>query len=123
MSPMASNKSSAQRGQATLSTPRKDLKAMNMLRTTSAEGYDSTPGRSGTSLGHSKHVDGKASTSALINSKKQTDITLLQHTSMKLNQMGRSLKHEGQKLEHEKGGKFGKDDQKRAAVIGLECIL
>jgi hypothetical protein len=97
-----------------------------MLRTASTESQDSTPGKSGRSdtpdLG-SKHLDVKAPTSAPMNSKKQMDISLLQHTSMKLNQKGRSLKHEAQKLEREKGTNLSKEDQKRAAVIGLECIL
>lgn len=123
-SPGASNKSSTQKNAATNSTPRKDLKTINMLRTTSAESYDSTPGRSGTTLNNStKHLDVKAPTSAPLNGKKQNDIAHMQHLSMKLNQKGRSLKHESQKFEHEKGSKLTKDDQKRAAVMGLECIL
>jgi hypothetical protein len=126
LSPAPSNKSSAQKSQATHLTPRKDIKAMSMLRTASTESQDPTPGKSGRSdtpdLG-SKHLDVKAPTSAPVNSKKQMDISLLQHTSMKLNQKGRSLKHEAQKLEREKGANLSKEDQKRAAVIGLECIL
>ncbi|KAJ4289553.1 hypothetical protein N0V90_010882 [Kalmusia sp. IMI 367209] len=122
-SPAASNKSSAQKGQGTLLTPRKDLKAVNMLRTNSTESHDSTPGRSGATPTASKHIDTKAPTSVPLSGKKQTDISLLQQLSMRLNQQGRSLKHEGQKLERDKAGKFTKPDQKQAAVIGLECIL
>ncbi|KAF2640745.1 hypothetical protein P280DRAFT_543570 [Massarina eburnea CBS 473.64] len=116
----ASAKSSAQKSQATHTTPRKDLKAINMLRTNSAEGYDSTPGR-GNTPATSKHFDGKAPTSSPLNTKKQADISLLQQLSAKLNHMGRTLKYDSKKFEDEKGGK--KDDRKRAAVIGLECIL
>lgn len=100
-------------------TPRKD-KGVNMLRTASAESYDSTPGK-GTASAAPKHLEVKAPSSAPLNNKKQADISLLQHASMKMNTMGRSFKHEGQKLEREKLGK--KEDQKLAAVIGLECIL
>lgn len=42
---------------------------------------------------------------------------------MKLNQMGRSLKHEATKIVTENSGKLGKEDQKRAAITALECIL
>lgn len=122
-SPATSNKLSAQKGQNTYATPRKDLKAVNMLRTTSTDSQHSTPGRSGVTPTGSR-LDPQAPTSVPpLGSKKQMDITLLQQSSMKLNQMGRSLKHEGQKLEREKGAKFTKADQKHAAVIGLECIL
>lgn len=125
-SPAPSNRSSAQKGQGPYSTPKKDVKNINMLRTASTESHDSTPGKSGrsdTPDTNSKHLDVKAPTSAPLNSKKQMDIALVSRTSMKLNQMGRSLKHEAQKLEREKGNKLSKEDQKRAAVIGLECIL
>ena len=44
-------------------------------------------------------------------------------TSMKLNQMGRALKHEATKILIEKGNKLTKQDEKRAAVTNLECIL
>ena len=125
LSPNASAKSSsAQKGQNAYLTPRKDLKAVNMLRTSSAESHDSTPGRSGNTPSSSQQLNHKAPTSApLLGSKKQADISLLQQSSMKLNQRGRSLKHEGQKLEREKGARLTKADQKHAAVIGLECIL
>lgn len=124
-SPTASAKSSsAQKAQSAYLTPRKDLKAVNMLRTSSAESHDSTPGRSGTTPTSSQQLNHKAPTSAPpLGSKKQVDISLLQQSSMKLNQRGRSLKHEGQKLEREKGARLTKADQKHAAVIGLECIL
>jgi hypothetical protein len=122
-SPPRSNKSSAQKPQA-YTTPRKDHKAVNMLRTSSADGYDSTPGRSGTTPAGSKHLDPKAPpTSAPLNAKKQADIQGLSQISMKLNQMGRSLKHEAQKVVLEKGSRASKEDLKRAAVTSLECIL
>ncbi|KAF2710823.1 hypothetical protein K504DRAFT_375879 [Pleomassaria siparia CBS 279.74] len=117
-------KSSAQRGQGQYTTPRKDHKAVSMLRGNSTEGYDSTPGRSGATPAGSKHMDSKApSTSAPLNAKKQADIQSLSQISMKLNQMGRSLKHESQKAFLEKGSKATKEDLKRAAVMSLECIL
>jgi hypothetical protein len=115
-SPALSNKSSAQKSQGQYATPRKDHKAINMLRTTSAEGYDSTPGRSGTTPASSKHLDPRpAPTSAPLSGKKQADYQSLSQTSQKLNQLGRSLKHEAQKV--------GKEDHKRAATLALECIL
>ncbi|KAL5375038.1 hypothetical protein PMIN02_012125 [Paraphaeosphaeria minitans] len=122
-SPAASNKLSGQKSQGPYATPRKDLKAVNMLRTNSTESQHSTPGRSGaTPTGARLDPQAHASIPPL-GGKKQMDISLLQQSSMKLNQMGRSLKHEGQKLEREKAAKFTKADQKHAAVIGLECIL
>lgn len=123
VSPTAtSNRSGMQKTQGNLITPRKDLKAVNMLRTTSAESHDSTPGRSGATPTGLKH-DGKAPTSVPPLGAKKVDVSLLQHLSKNLNQQGRSLKHEGQKLERDKAGKMTKADQKQAAVIGLECIL
>ncbi|KAF2182716.1 hypothetical protein K469DRAFT_690466 [Zopfia rhizophila CBS 207.26] len=122
-SPALSNKSSAQKSQSQYITPRKDLKAINMIRTNSAEGYDSTPGRSGATPSGSKHVDGKvAPTSTPVNGKKHADIQTCQQTSMKLNTLGRSLKHEAQKFV-DKGGQMSKEDHKRAAVTSVECIL
>lgn len=44
-------------------------------------------------------------------------------SSMKLNQMGRALKHEATKILTDKGNKLTKQDEKRAAVTNLECIL
>lgn len=122
-SPALSNKSSAQKSQGPYVTPRKDHKAINMLRANSSEGFDVTPGRSGTTPTGSKFLDVKAPTSAPLNSKKQLDFNALSQASQQLNQMGRSLKYEGQKMEREKGNKLSKEDQKRAAVIGLECVL
>ncbi|KAF1965879.1 hypothetical protein BU23DRAFT_337123 [Bimuria novae-zelandiae CBS 107.79] len=123
-SPAASTKSSTQKGQGAYLTPRKDLKAVNMLRTNSSESHDSTPGRSGATPTSSQRLDPKAPTSAPpLSSKKQMDMALLQQFSKHLNQMGRSLKHEGQKLEREKAGRLTKTDQEHAAVIGLECIV
>jgi hypothetical protein len=58
-----------------------------------------------------------------LNAKKQGDIQGLSQISMKLNQMGRSLKHEAQKVVLEKGSRASKEDLKRAAVTSLECIL
>ncbi|PVI03935.1 hypothetical protein DM02DRAFT_652168 [Periconia macrospinosa] len=111
--------SSQKSSQSAQVTPRKD-KGINMLRTASAESYDSTPGKANAPAA-SKHLEVKAASLAPLNNKKQADISLWQHASMKWNQKGRSLKHDSQKLERENPGK--KEDQKRAAVIGLECIL
>lgn len=41
---------------------------------------------------------------------------------MKLNQMGRALKHEATKI-LTAAGKVDRQDEKRAAVTNLECIL
>ena len=123
-SPPRSKKSNAPKLQAPYTTPRKDHKAVNMLRTNSIDSYDSTPGRSGTTPAGSKHLDPKVPpTSAPMNAKKQSDIQSLSQISMKLNQMGRSLKHEAQKVVLEKGSRASKEDLKRAAVTSLECIL
>ncbi|KAF2736831.1 hypothetical protein EJ04DRAFT_142601 [Polyplosphaeria fusca] len=121
-SPAFSNKSSAQKTQGPYSTPRKDLKAISMIRSSSAEGYDSTPGRSGATPAGSKHLDVKAPTSAPLGSKRQAESQALSQLSQKLNAMGRSLKHESQKiLDKDKQG--NKNDSKRAAVTSVECIL
>jgi hypothetical protein len=58
-----------------------------------------------------------------LNDKKQADFSLLNQTSMKLNQMGRALKHEATKILHGAGKAASKQDEKRAAVTNMECIL
>ena len=117
-SPSLSNKSSAQKGQ--YATPKNSHKAAGMLRTESAESHDSTPDRS--VAGVKSEAKG-GPTSAPISGKKQADITLLAQTSMKLNQMGRALKHEATKILTGAGKQPTKQDQKRAAVTNMECIL
>lgn len=120
--PALSNEASTQKLQVQYTTPKKDVKAVNMLRTHSAESYDATPGRSGaTPAVKLEHRAGP--TSAPLNGKKQADISLLAQTSMKLNQMGRALKHEATKILTAAGNKVSKQDEKRAAVTNLECIL
>jgi hypothetical protein len=122
-SPAMSNKSSAQKSQSAYVTPRKDLKAINMLRSNSMEGYDSTPGRSGNTPATSKHLDPKAlPNSSAANGRKQAEIKALSQRSQDLNQLGRSLKHGAQKIVQEKGNKITTEDQKRVAMMGLECI-
>lgn len=124
-SPAISIKSSAQKNQNLYTTPRKEHRAVNMLRTTSAEGFDSTPARSGTTPSStSKHLEVKGgASSAPLDKKKQAEIQTLSQVSMKLNTMGRSLKHEAQRIVTESGGHLSKEEQKRAAVTTLECIL
>ncbi|KAI4958128.1 hypothetical protein J4E86_003724 [Alternaria arbusti] len=104
-----------QNSQTQYATPKKDLKSVNMLRTQSSESNDATPGRSGATPAGAKP------TSAPLNNKKQADISLLGHTSARWNQMGRALKHEATKILT--SGKISKQDEKRAAVTNLECIL
>jgi hypothetical protein len=120
-SPSLSNKSSAQKGQ--YATPKSSHKAVSMLRTESAESNDATPGRSVSTPAGVKLEAKGAPTSAPISGKKQADITLLAQTSMKLNQMGRTLKHEATKILIGEGKQVTKQDEKRAAVTNLECIL
>lgn len=122
-SPALSNKSSAQKMQAQLETPKRDHKAVNMLRTGSSESQETTPGRSGGMLANGRADARSAPTSAPLTGKKQAEINLMAQTSMKLNQMGRALKHEATKILTEKGSKTTKQDEKRAAVTNLECIL
>ena len=123
-SPTRSSKSSTQKSQGPFTTPRKDHKAISMLRTNSTEGNDSTPGRSGATPAASRHLDPKAPLPPIpLNAKKQVDIQSLSQISMRLNQMGRSLKHEAQKVIIEKGNKASKEELKRAAVTSLECVL
>lgn len=122
-SPSLSTKSSAQKNQPPYTTPKKDHKAVNMLRTGSSESQDATPGRSGGTPASSRPDARSAPTSAPLTGKKQADISLMAQTSMKLNQMGRALKHEATKILTEKGNKITKQDEKRAAVTNLECIL
>ncbi|CAE7194561.1 hypothetical protein PTNB73_08597 [Pyrenophora teres f. teres] len=121
LSPAMSTKGSAQKNQTQYATPKKDIKSVNMLRSQSSESNDTTPGRSGATPAGGKLESRVGPTSAPLNSKKQADIALLGHTSAKLNQMGRALKHEATKILT--GGKITKQEEKRAAVTNLECIL
>jgi len=122
-SPALPSKSSAQKSQSQLETPKKDHKAINMLRTGSSESQDATPGRSGGTPANARPDARHAPTSAPLTGKKQAEINLMAQASMKLNQMGRTLKHEATKILMEKGNKITKQDEKRAAVTNLECIL
>jgi hypothetical protein len=122
-SPSLSNKSSVQKGQPQYVTPKNNLKNVGMLRTTSTESNDSTPGRSVATPAGVKAEARNGPTSAPLNDKKQADFSLLNQTSMKLNQMGRALKHEATKILHSAGKAASKQDEKRAAVTNMECIL
>jgi len=120
-SPALSNRSSAQKGQGQYITPRKDLRAINMIRTNSMEGNDSTPGRSGSTPSGPKIPDSKPGpTSASVNGR-QAESQAWALCSRKLNMLGRSLKHEAQKIAEKE--KALKEDQMRAAVISIECVL
>jgi len=120
-SPALSNRSSAQKGQGQYITPRKDLRAINMIRTSSVEGNDSTPGRSGSTPSGPKIPDSKPGpTSASVNGR-QAESQAWALCSRKLNMLGRSLKHEAQKIAEKE--KALKEDQMRAAVISIECVL
>lgn len=122
-SPSLSAKSSAQKGQPPYTTPKNNHKTVSMLRTQSTESHDSTPGRSVATPAGVK-VEGKGGpTSAPLNDKKLADFNLLNQTSMKLNQMGRALKHEATKILVGSGKAPTKQDEKRAAVTNMECIL
>lgn len=122
-SPALSNKSATQKAAAQYTTPKRDHKAVSMLRTASTDSLETTPGRSGTTPTSSKVEVKAAPTSAPLNVKKQAEISLLAQNSMKLNQMGRKLKHEATKVLTEKGNKATIEDEKRVAVTNLECIL
>jgi hypothetical protein len=118
-SPATSSKSSTQKSQTLHVTPVKDHKAVTMLRTTSSESYGSTPGKSGATPASIKATP----TSVASSSKKQADLQSLSETSKKLNQIGRSLKHQVQKILTEKGKRLTEEDHKREVVTSLECIL
>jgi hypothetical protein len=122
-SPSLSNKSSVQKGQPQYVTPKNNHKNVSMLRTNSTESNDSTPGRSVATPAGVKAESRNGPTSAPLNDKKQADFSLLNQTSMKLNQMGRALKHEATKILHGAGKAASKQDEKRAAVTNMECIL
>jgi hypothetical protein len=122
-SPAPSSKPSTQKIQAQHATPKKEPKAISMLRGVSSEGLDATPGRSGATPVGAKTESKAGPTSAPLNHKKQADISLLGQTSAKLNQMGRALKHEATKILTTPGNRITKQDEKRAAVTNLECIL
>jgi hypothetical protein len=123
-SPAPSSKpSSAQKAQTQYATPKRDLKSVKMLRSQSSESNDATPGRSGATPAGVKLEHKAGPTSAPLNGKKQPDVSLLGQTSAKLNQMGRALKHEATKILTNGGSKITKQDEKRAAVTNLECIL
>jgi hypothetical protein len=122
-SPSLPNKSSAQKSQPQHVTPKNNHKTVSMLRTNSMESNDSTPGRSGaTPVGIKVEARG-GPTSAPLSDKKQDDFNVLNQVSMKLNQMGRALKHEATKILLGTGKPVSKQDAKRAAVTNLECIL
>ncbi|KAF2197333.1 hypothetical protein GQ43DRAFT_475535 [Delitschia confertaspora ATCC 74209] len=123
-SPALPNKSSAQKLQAAYITPRKELKSINMLRTSSAEGYETTPGRGvATPSSGLKKTNGKpAPTSTAVNAAKGADVEAIGRTSKKLNELGRSLKHECTKLGQNRK-QMSDVDAKRVAITGLECIL
>jgi hypothetical protein len=123
-SPSLSTKSSAQKGPSQYTTPKNNHKTVNMLRTNSTESNDSTPGRSAATPAGIKAEAKGGPTSAPSTGKKQPDVGLLAQTSMKLNQMGRALKHEATNILTDRGGKqISKQDEKRAAVTNMECIL
>jgi hypothetical protein len=122
-SPSISNKSSAQKAQSQFTTPKNNHKTVSMLRTHSTESNESTPGRSVATPAGIKVENKRGPTSAPLDSKKQADIALLNQTSMKLNQMGRALKHEATKILTATGKPPTKQEEKRAAVTNMECIL
>ncbi|KAF2274264.1 uncharacterized protein EI97DRAFT_132555 [Westerdykella ornata] len=122
-SPPKSNKSSAQKSQNTYSTPLKEHKAVNMLRTASVESTDSTPGRSGITPSNTRPMDPKVPLSASLSGRKQADSHLLSQISQNFNNMGRSLKHKAQNVLTEKGKQLTKGDSKVTSVINLECII
>jgi hypothetical protein len=122
-SPSLSTKSSAQKSQPQYVTPKNNLKNVAMLRTASTESNESTPGRSVSIPAGVKADARNGPTSAPINDKKLADISILNQVSMKLNQMGRGLKHEATKILHGTGKVATKQDEKRAAVTNMECIL
>ncbi|KAF2033556.1 hypothetical protein EK21DRAFT_98243 [Setomelanomma holmii] len=123
-SPSLSTKSSAQKVQSQYTTPKNNHKAVSMLRTASAESNDSTPGRSAATPAGIKSESKGGPTSAPASSKRQADMHLLAQTSMKLNQLGRALKHEATKiLTNNSGKQVTKQDEKRGAITNMECIL
>lgn len=122
-SPAFSNRSSAQKGQSQYNTPKNNHKNVNMLRTNSTESNESTPSRSVATPAGIKMEAKVGPTSAPLTGHNQSDISLLAQTSMKLNQMGRALKHEATKILTAAGNNVTKQDEMRAAVTNLECIL
>lgn len=122
-SPAVSSKASAQKSQSQLETPKREHKAINMLRTGSSESQDATPGRSGGTPASARPDARAAPTSAPLTGKKQAEISLMAQTSKKLNMMGRALKHEATEILEEKASKTTKQDEKRAAVTNMECIM
>ncbi|OCK80355.1 hypothetical protein K432DRAFT_404772 [Lepidopterella palustris CBS 459.81] len=123
-SPALSNQSSAQKSQVQYVTPLKELRALNMIRTGSAEGNDATPGRSGATPSGSKLPDSKSGPTSAppVNGKHNADIQAWSNASQNLNKLGRSLKHESQKLV-ENWRDSSKKDRLRAAVMSIECII
>jgi hypothetical protein len=122
-SPVVSTKSSAQKSQAQYLTPKNNQRAAGMIRTQSTESNDSASARSVATPAGIKSETRTGPTSAPLTGKRQADISLLAQTSMKLNQMGRALKHEATKILTSAGKQVTKQDEKRAAVTNMECIL
>lgn len=121
-SPALSNPPSAQK----YLTPVKENKNLNMVRSSSDQGTTLTPGRSSTTpVGSSaKTAESKAtSTSAPSANRKLDERAAWSNLSKKLNNQGRSLKHESQRLTQNSSGKMAPGDMKKCAVLSLECIF
>ncbi|KAF2811627.1 uncharacterized protein BDZ99DRAFT_461638 [Mytilinidion resinicola] len=126
-SPALTAASSAQKSSSQLITPRKDLRALNMVRAASSPGNDVTPGHGSTPTTLSKSSDGK--TSVLASQKNERLRRSVQgwlECQNKAIDMGRNMKHDATRIEDEaKGLNQGVKDATamRIAVMSIDCIL
>ncbi|MBE7180651.1 MAG: hypothetical protein INR71_05470, partial [Terriglobus roseus] len=107
-----SAKSSAQKVDRLSATPRKDLRAVQMQRSTSGDSHVRTPQASGS-------TPGPRPTSA--HNGRATEVEQWSALSKKYNDLGRKIKYEAQAS----AGKSNPSnaDRKRSAVLALQCIL
>ncbi|KAF2491576.1 hypothetical protein BU16DRAFT_565276 [Lophium mytilinum] len=126
-SPALTTASSAQKSGSHLITPRKDLRALNMIRAISSPGNDSTPGRGSTPTISSKPVDGKTSVPASQkNETMRRSVSGWLECQKKATDIGRNLKHDATRIEGEaKTLKQGAKDATamRIALMSIDCIL
>jgi hypothetical protein len=100
-SPALTNVSSAQKShQGSVITPRKDLRAVNMIRNASSPGIDVTPGH-GSTPNLLKPVAGALPTSHPVNEKELKAAREWHEYQKRATKVGRDLKHEADRLEQE----------------------
>ncbi|KAF2145969.1 uncharacterized protein K452DRAFT_294588 [Aplosporella prunicola CBS 121167] len=119
-SPALSTKSSSQKQQYL--TPSRNLKSSSMIRSVSNEsnGITVTPGQSAGTPVVSGSFDTSSIAASTPSNGKGSSIAIWQEASRKWNPLGRKLKHGLQAL---MGSKPSLKERKRAAAMGMDCLL